>query len=74
MCIRDRFIPDYDLKPLMDPSNQSLEARFVRKQLELERKAREDEDARAARVANLAMYYGLDALRQGEILTGRRMA
>lgn len=75
-CLRlvSEFIPDYDLKPLMDPSNQSLEARFVRKQLELERKAREDEDARAARVANLAMYYGLDALRQGEVLTGRRMA
>ena len=75
-CLRlaAEFIPDYDLGPLMEPSNQSLEARFVRRQIEIERNSRRDGDARVARVARLAMYYGLDALRQGEVFTGRRMA
>ena len=68
-----KFVPDYDLDPLLDPSNKSLEARFVRTLKELERQALKDGDDRAAKVANLAMYYGLDALRQGEIIARRRM-
>lgn len=65
------FIPDYDLEPLMDPNNQSLEARFVRKLSRLKQQAEQTGDTEAACIVNRAMYYGLDALRLGEIITGR---
>jgi DNA repair exonuclease SbcCD nuclease subunit len=68
------FVPDYDLAQLLDCENQTLEARFVKALKKLEKEAIESGNEEMARVANLATYYGLDALRQGEIVTRRRMA
>lgn len=65
------YVPDYDLEALKDPGNQSLEARFVRHLLDMKAQAVRVGDERGARVAELAMYYGLDALRHGEVLLRR---
>ena len=69
-----KFVPDYDLGPLLDSDNQSLEGKFVQTLKDMEKQSIENGDEKTARVANLAIYYGLDALRQGEIVTRRRMA
>ncbi|HHY11203.1 MAG TPA: DNA repair exonuclease [Firmicutes bacterium] len=67
------FVLDYDLEPLMNPENQSLEARFVRRLMEIGQQAEQEGDTEAAVTVDRAMYYGLDALRQGEIITRRRL-
>ena len=64
---------DYDLDPLLAPENQSLEARFVKKLMELKRRLQQTGDAQEVDIIERAMYYGLDALRQGEIITRRRL-
>ncbi len=67
------YAPDYDLDVLMNPDNQSLEARFARHLLECRQESLAAKDERGARVAERAMHYGLDSLRQGKIiLRGRR--
>ena len=58
---------------LADPDNQSLEGRFVRHLREMADERRAQGDSRGAEIAELAIYYGLDALRQGKVLLrGRR--
>ncbi|HHW27291.1 MAG TPA: DNA repair exonuclease [Firmicutes bacterium] len=67
------YWPDYDLQALADPDNQSLEGRFVRHLREMADERRAQGDSRGAEIAELAIYYGLDALRQGKVLLrGRR--
>lgn len=62
------YRPAYDLAALGDPRRNTLEARFVREMRAAAAAARRDGDPRAAEVAESALYYGLDALRQGKIL------
>ncbi len=62
------FRPAYDLASLGDARSQSLEARFVREIQAAIAEAAAVGDTRAATVAEHALYYGLDALRQGKIL------
>lgn len=71
--LEPEFVLDYDLGPLVDPENQSLEARFVQKLMELKRQSEQKGDTEAVEIIDRAMYYGLDALRQGEIITRRRL-
>lgn len=67
------YWPDYDLQTLRDSDNQSLEARFVRYLGDMVSEKRAKGDERAAEAAERALYYGLDALRQGKVLLrGRR--
>jgi exonuclease SbcD len=70
-----RLIPDYspgyDFEALADPENQSLEARFARHLMGLRDDLANRGEARSALVANLALYYGLDALRQGKVILRR---
>jgi len=67
-----KYMPDYDLDLLTSPQDQSLEARFVKQLLDLKKKAENKQDQRAAKVAELAIYYGLDALRHGKVVFRRR--
>lgn len=62
------YRPAYDLEALADARNLSLEARFVRELKAAVRDARARGDARAEAISERALYYGLDALRQGKIL------
>ena len=62
------YRPSYDLEALGDPSRESLEARFVRHLLEKRRAALDKGDETAAETAERALYYGLDAMRQGRVL------
>jgi hypothetical protein len=56
--------PDYDLDAYRDAADATTEGRFVRRLLaDLERAA--DPDERAA--VEQAIYYGLDALKQGKV-------
>jgi DNA repair exonuclease SbcCD nuclease subunit len=71
--LEPKFILDYDLEPLIDPENPSLEARFVRRLTELRGRSEREGDQEAVDIIDRAMYYGLDALRQGEIVTRRRL-
>lgn len=71
--LEPEFVLDYDLDPLLAPENQSLEARFVKKLMELKRRLQQTGDAQEVDIIERAMYYGLDALRQGEIITRRRL-
>jgi DNA repair exonuclease SbcCD nuclease subunit len=66
--IRPDYRPAYDLDGLADPRNQSLEARFVRHMQGMRKDALDGADKAAADVAERALYYGLDALRQGQVL------
>jgi DNA repair exonuclease SbcCD nuclease subunit len=66
--INPDYRPAYDLAALGDPRNQSLESRFVREMQAAWRTSLDRGEARAASVADHALYYGLDALRQGRIL------
>jgi hypothetical protein len=63
-----QYRPAYDLVSLEDPRRGSLEARFVREMRFMMEEAAKNGDARAKEVAEHAIYYGLDALRQGKIL------
>lgn len=63
-----RYRPSYDLAALGDRSKESLEAKFVREMRAAMEGASLRKDGRQADVAELALYYGLDALRQGKIL------
>jgi DNA repair exonuclease SbcCD nuclease subunit len=63
-----QYRPAYDLPGLGDPRNQSLEARFVRHLQGMTKDALDKGDQAAATVAEHALYYGLDALRQGKVL------
>ena len=63
-----QYTPAYDLEALGDSRSQSLEARFVREMRILMDQAAAAGDARTASVTEHALYYGLDALRQGKIL------
>jgi len=70
-----RLIPDYspgyDLKALTAPENSSLEGRFARHLVGLREELIAKGDERSARVADLALQYGLDALRQGKVILRR---
>lgn len=61
------YRPAYDLDSLSDPRRDTLEARFVREMRALLEGAQASGDDRAAAVAENALYYGLDALRQGKV-------
>lgn len=65
------YSPGYDLQALGDEKNTSLEGRFVRHLMKLREEATSRGDERAARVADLALQYGLDALRQGKVILRR---
>ncbi len=67
------FATDHDLKPLMSQDNRSLEARFVQRLVKAKRQAEQDGDPNRAGVIDRAIYYGLDALRQGEITIKRSL-
>lgn len=71
--LEPEFVMDYDLEPLIDPENQSLEARFVKSLMELRRRSEQEGDTQAVDTIVRAMYYGLDALRLSEIITRRRL-
>ncbi|MGI6642593.1 MAG: metallophosphoesterase family protein [Bacillota bacterium] len=67
------YVPDYDIDGLIDSTNHSLEARFARHLVEVAKERAARNDLRGAKVAQQAIYYGLDALRQGRVLLrGRR--
>ncbi len=67
------YIPDYDIDNLVDSGNKSLESRFARHLAEIYNECAARNDSRGAKVAQQAIYYGLDALRQGKVLLrGRR--
>ncbi|MGE5579346.1 MAG: metallophosphoesterase family protein [Bacillota bacterium] len=65
--LKPAYRPAYDLKSLGDPRRDTLEARFVREMQALLEGAGKAGDERAAAVAENALYYGLDALRQGKV-------
>ena len=62
------YRPAYDLATLGDSRRDTLEARFVREMQAQISAAAKGGDERAAKVTENALYYGLDALRQGKIL------
>ena len=62
------YRPSYDLETLGDPGSESLEARFVRHLLEKRKTALDRGDETGAEIAERALYYGLDAMRQGKVL------
>jgi exonuclease SbcD len=70
-----RLIPDYspgyDLGALSDPKNASLEGRFARHLMSLRDDLAIKGEERSARIAELALQYGLDALRQGKVILRR---
>ncbi len=70
-----RLIPDYspgyDLRALSDPKNSSLEGRFARHLMGLRDDLTKRGEERSARIADLALQYGLDALRQGKVILRR---
>jgi exonuclease SbcD len=66
------YVPDYDLDVLLSPDATSLEARFVKHLDSTAERLLKEGDHRGARIAKLATFYGLDALRQGRILQRRR--
>ena len=66
------YVPNYDFEVLEDPSRTDLEARFVRRLGEIKGEAVASGDGRKERIATLAAYYGLDALRQGKVMFRRR--
>ncbi len=70
--ISTEYWPDYDLQELAEDEG-SLEGRFLRHLQEVAADKRAKGDSRGAETAELAIYYGLDALRQGKVLLrGRR--
>lgn len=64
------YRPDYDLESIS--SHPGLEGRFVKYLREIVSDRLSKGDLRGARVAELAMYYGLDALNYGRIYFRRR--
>ncbi len=62
------YRPAYDLAALGEAGRESLEARFVREMQSLLEDAKRRGDPRSENVAEMALYYGLDALRQGKVL------
>lgn len=66
--VRPAYRPAYDLEGLGDPRRDTLEARFVREMRAMLESAAKAGDRRAAAVAENALYYGLDALRQGKVV------
>ena len=56
---RSRVRPDYDLDALAGESATSLKSEFVRRMLDMERAAQDEDERRALRDA---VYYGLHAL------------
>ncbi len=62
------YKPAYDLESLGDSRRGTLEARFVREMLSQIEGAGKAGDVGAAQIAQDALFYGLDALRQGRIL------
>lgn len=66
------YYPDYDVESLCREGENSLQARFVRRIKEIAKSRRDQGDERGAAAAELALYYGLDALNRGEILFRRR--
>ncbi len=74
-CLRfvPEFVTDYDLEVLMRPENQSLEARFVQALVKHKQNAQVKGDFDEVDIATRALHYGLDALRQGEIISKRRL-
>jgi hypothetical protein len=61
---KTRVRPEYDLEALRAVDDATTEARFVRDLLE-QRDAEKDPEARA--LIESALYYGLDALKLGEV-------
>lgn len=65
------YSPGYDLTTLSDPRNTSLEGRFARHLMSLRDDLAKRGEERSALVADLALQYGLDALRQGKVMLRR---
>lgn len=65
------YSPGYDIDALSDPENSSLEGRFARHLMGLRDELVEKGEGRSARIADLALQYGLDALRQGKVILRR---
>lgn len=65
------YLPGYDLDAVAG-GKDTLEARFVRRMQSIMSDREGADDDRGAKAAELAMYYGLDALRQGKVLLRRR--
>lgn len=65
------YLPGYDLDEVAG-GKDTLEARFVRRMQSIISDRETSGDVRGAKAAELAIYYGLDTLRQGKVLLRRR--